>query len=88
VKASVAAEVKDKGEGVGRIPTFGKVREEVHVGVALQQAAEKKAVDALGLRVGADARVEIGGHGFDEKGNGLVFGRGGDGTSGEGQYSE
>jgi len=40
----------------------------IHLIVALQQAAEEESIDALGLRIGGKARVEIGGAGFDEEG--------------------
>jgi hypothetical protein len=34
---------------------------EIHLVVALEQAAEEQAIDALGLRIGGKAWVEIGG---------------------------
>jgi hypothetical protein len=37
------------------------------LGVALDQTVEEEAVDALGLRVGGVARVEVGGIGFDDE---------------------
>jgi hypothetical protein len=41
---------------------------EIHLIIAFQKAAEEQAVDFLGLRVCGETRVEIGGIGFDEKG--------------------
>jgi len=38
--------------------------------VALEEAAEEQAVNALGLGVGGEAGVEVGGTGFDEEGEG------------------
>ena len=38
--------------------------------VAFEKAAENKAVNALRLRIGGEARVEICGAGFDEEGEG------------------
>ena len=41
---------------------------EIHLIVALQQAAEEESVDLLRLRIGGKARVEVGGAGFNEEG--------------------
>ncbi len=41
---------------------------EIHLIVALQQATKKESIDALGLRIGGKARVEVGGAGFNEEG--------------------
>jgi hypothetical protein len=41
---------------------------EIHLVVAFEQAAEEKSVEALGLGIGGEARVEVSGAGFDEKG--------------------
>ena len=65
VELHSGAEMKDVGERVGRFPALGEIATDVHLVVAFDQAAEKQAVDAFGEGVGADARVEIGGHGFD-----------------------
>jgi len=46
----------------------------IHLIVALQQAAEEESIDALGLRIGGEARVEIGRAGFDEKGKRRTIG--------------
>src|SRR5208337_1056149 len=40
---------------------------EIHFGVALYEAVEEKSGEALGLRVGAEAGVQIGRIGFDDK---------------------
>src|SRR5258708_6281983 len=60
--------MKDVRERIGSRPGFGKIAVEIHLIVALQQAAEQESIDALGLRIGGKARVEIGGAGFDEEG--------------------
>jgi hypothetical protein len=67
VKANAAAEMEDVREWIGNGPGFGEVAAEIHLIVALQQAAEEKSIDALRLRIGGKARVEIGGAGFDEE---------------------
>jgi len=38
--------------------------------VALEETAEEQAVNPLGLRIGGEARVEVGGAGFDEESDG------------------
>jgi hypothetical protein len=62
------AKMESVREGVGRGPRVGKVAVEIHLIIAFQKAAEEQAVDFLGLRVCGETRVEIGGIGFDEKG--------------------
>ena len=66
--------MEDVSERVGSRPGFGKITVEIHLVVALQQAAEEESIDALGLRIGGEARVEIGGAGFDEKSEGRRIG--------------
>ena len=68
MEANAAAKMEDVSERVGSGPGFGKIAVEIHLIVALQQAAEEESIDALGLRIGGKARVEIGGAGFDEEG--------------------
>jgi hypothetical protein len=41
---------------------------EIHLRVACEQAAEDETVEALGLAVGGEARVEIDGIGFNQEG--------------------
>jgi hypothetical protein len=48
---------------------------EVHLGVALEKAREEEAVEVGGLAVGGVARVEVGGVGFEEEGEGVGTGR-------------
>jgi hypothetical protein len=43
------AKMESVGEGVGRGPRVGKVAVEIHLIVAFQKAAEKQAIDFLGL---------------------------------------
>ena len=69
VEANTAAEMEEIREGVGSRPGFGKITVEIHLVVALQQAAEEKSIQALGLRVSGKARVEVGRAGFYEEGN-------------------
>ena len=70
METDIAAEMEDVSNGVGRVPGFGEVAVEIHLIVALEEAAEEQAVNALGLRIGGEARVEVGGAGFDEEGEG------------------
>src|SRR6267378_892672 len=83
VEANAAAEMEDISEQVGSRPRFGKIAVEVHLIVALQQAAEEEPIDALGLRIGGEARVEIGRAGFDEKGKRRTIGLVAAGTPGK-----
>ncbi len=43
---------------------------EIHLIVALEEAAEEQAVNALGLRIGGKAGVQVGGTGFGEESEG------------------
>src|SRR5229473_1941391 len=68
MKSNVALTSAEVSARVGSRPGFRKVAVEIHLIVALEQAAEKQSIDALGLRIRGKPRVEIGGAGFDEKG--------------------
>ena len=83
MEADTAAKMEEVGERVGCRPGFGKIAVEIHLTVALQQAAEEESVDALGLRIGGKARIEIGGAGFDKKGKRRRIGLVAAGTAGE-----
>src|ERR1700722_2190594 len=61
------AQMENVGERVGRAPGFSQIAMEIHLIVALEKAAEQEPVQFLGLRVGGEARIEIGGAGFDQK---------------------
>jgi hypothetical protein len=65
VKMDAGMEVKDVGARVGSVPRVGEVAVEVHLGVALKQAAEEEAVDPLGVGVGGVTRIEVRRIGFD-----------------------
>jgi hypothetical protein len=67
VEMDAGAQMKGVSEWIGRAPRVGEVTVEIHL-IAFKEAAEEQAVDLLGLRVCGEARVEIGGVGFDEKG--------------------
>jgi hypothetical protein len=62
------AKMESVRERVGRGPRVGNVAVEIHLIIAFQKTAEEQTIDFLGLRVGGETRVEIGGVGFDEKG--------------------
>ena len=70
VETDVGAEMENVGERVGSVPGFGEIAVEIHLIVALEEAAEEQAVNALGLRISGEARIEVGGAGFDEEGEG------------------
>jgi len=76
VEFDVAAEMENVGERIGKFPGFGEVAVKVHLLIALEEGGEEKAVEVLGLRVGGVARVEVGGIGFDEEGEGRRIGMG------------
>ena len=67
MEANSVAQVENISDRIWSLPGFGKVAAEIHMIVALQQAAEEKSIDALRLRISGKARVEIGGAGFDEE---------------------
>jgi hypothetical protein len=61
---NACAKMESVGERIGRAPGVGEVAVEIHLVVAFEKAAEEEAVDFLGLRVGGEARIEVGGVGF------------------------
>ncbi|HKM82426.1 MAG TPA: hypothetical protein VJY15_15875 [Candidatus Acidoferrum sp.] len=56
---------------------------EIHFGVAFDKAVEEKSGKALGLGVGAEARIEVGRIGFDDEDDGGGVGGCGVGAGGE-----
>lgn len=72
---NVMAEMENVGLCVAHFPFFGEVRGEVEMVVALKEAVEEEKVEVGGEGVCADARVEIGGRGFEEEGDGGVVWR-------------
>jgi hypothetical protein len=58
-------QMKNVGERIGRLPGFGEVAMQIHLRVAGEESAEDEAVEALGLAVGGEARIEIDGVGFE-----------------------
>ena len=87
VEEDAFAEMEDVGERSGRVPGFGQVGVEIHFGIALDEAVEKKSRKALGLHVGPEAGVKVGGIGFDDEnqGGGIRWwvGAGGEEENGE-----
>ena len=51
---------------IGNFPPLGEPRLELEVLVAAHERVEQQLVDALGLRIDADARVKVRGAAFDE----------------------
>src|SRR5438445_13721980 len=76
VEADIAAEMEDVRERVGRLPGFGEVAVEIHWIVALEEAAEEKAVIGRGWRIRGKAGAEVGGAGLEEEGGGGGVGGG------------
>src|SRR6185437_11814225 len=74
LKMHPGAEMKDVGEGVGDLPACGEIGIDAEMVVALYERVEDEGVDALGLGVGADARVEAVGAALDEYGCGVGWG--------------
>lgn len=64
---NAVAQMEDVGLRVGHFPLFGEVGREVEMIVALEQAIEEEEVEMGGEGVGADAGVEVSGHGFEEE---------------------
>src|SRR5260370_41759987 len=60
MEANAAAEMEDVRERVGNRPGFGKGTVEIHLIVALQQPAEEKSIEALGLGIRGKARADVG----------------------------
>ena len=58
-EAHPPAQVEDISHGIENLPALGQAGDQVEVLVAVDQAVEEQGVDALGLRVGAHARIEI-----------------------------
>ena len=88
VEEDAFAEMEDVGEGSGRVPGFGEVGVEIHFGVAFDEAVEEESGEALGLRVGPEAGVEVGGIGFDDESQGGGIGGSGVGAGGEEEDGE
>src|SRR6185437_5437650 len=66
-ESHVAAKMEDVRLRVGHFPFFGEVGREVEMLVALKEAVENEEVEMLGKSVGANARVEIRRHGFEQE---------------------
>ncbi len=61
VEANTTMQVEHISDQIRRFLRFGEVAAEIHLIVALKQAAEQESIDALRLRISGKARVEIGG---------------------------
>src|SRR6266581_4698244 len=68
VEADTAAKMEDVGKRIGSRPGFGEVAVKIHLIVSLEQAAEEEPVDALGLGIGGEARIEVGWARLDQEG--------------------
>ena len=61
VEADTAAKMEHVRKRIGSRPGFGEVAVKIHLIISLEQAAEEESVDALGLGIGGEARIEVGG---------------------------
>ena len=66
MKAHPAPQMKYVSSRVRNLPAFGERRLQVEVLVTPQQGVEQQLVDALRLRIGPDAGIEIRGTAFDD----------------------
>ncbi len=80
VKLHAAAQMKNVRERIGRLPFFRQIAARNSLRVQFDQAAENQAVQSLRSRVGADPRIQIGGHRFDQKIDDAGFGGNGTGA--------
>ena len=71
------------GDGIRRFPGRCEVAVRNPVIVQFDQTVEDQAVNSFGLSVGANARVQIGRHRFDQEINDTGFGLDGARTGGE-----
>ena len=63
------------GKRIARLPPLREVRNDVHLRVVCQKGIENQTIQMLRLRVGADARIKIRRHRFDQEVNGArLFG--------------
>ncbi len=74
VEMDAGAEVKNPGKGVRSLPAGGEEGLKAEVLVAANECVEEQGVDVLGLGVGTDAGIEVGGAGLDEHGDGVGVG--------------
>ena len=65
VEMDSGAQVENVGERIWSAPGVGEIAVEIHLVVALEEAAEEESVDFLGLGVCGEARIKVGGIGFD-----------------------
>ncbi len=66
VKAHAVVQMKDVGQRIGNFPALRQPGLQVEVIVAADQGIEEQLVDALRLRVDADARIEVDGTALDD----------------------
>ena len=83
MKLHAVVQMEDIGQRIGNIPAFGQAGGDVEMVVAGQQVVEDEVVDALGLRVQADAGIEVGRAALDDHHQGVGIGFAG---AGEREY--
>ena len=59
------AEMENISTRIWGVPGFCEIAVEIHLIVALQQAAEEQSIEALRLRISGKARIEVSRSGFD-----------------------
>ena len=79
-------QVKDVGLRIGNLPAIGQPWLQLKVLIAANQRVEEQVVNALGLRIDSNPRIEIGGAALDDHyqrvGDGLARAGGGEAESG------
>ena len=85
VKLHPVMQMKNVGQRIGNVPAFGQAGRDVQVGVAGEQVVEDEVVNALGLRVEANARIEVRRAALDDHDQsiGIGFAGAGDGIRAE-----
>ena len=66
VEAHSLAQVKDVSERIGNLPALGQPRRQCEVILTADEPFEDQLADALALRVGANAGIEIERRAFDQ----------------------
>jgi len=81
VKTNPTSQMKDVGEWVGNLPALRQAGLQVEMRIAPEEGIEEQHVDAFGLAIGSNARVEIGRAALDDHDQGARIGRAGAGDN-------
>jgi hypothetical protein len=75
MESHAVAKVKNERCRIGLFPADRQRWRELEAGVVVDQAVKEKRIDSLRLRVGSNARIEIGGTALNEEDDGLRIAR-------------